>query len=173
MLIFCITVVIMLGFLDRAIRVGRVELLRMAAQNDISGLRDTLQDAAINGAVCPRDTLYQICSRLLDSTPEELSERRFYSIALRAFRDRVNPYYARIEKALKKPENSRYRSILDGFSSTMQTLHGKQHLIVYPLTIAVFQLRSVKPDVRLTTQEVKEALRNPRVSHSDIAQQPC
>lgn len=150
MLILFFSAVVMLSMLDRALRIGRVELVRLRTRHKLLALRDRLQEAVVTGAVSPDSPEFGMCMDLLESVAKYIHGLHIYaiigtSLVVESATDR---------KVQKLQANSRCKAVLDGFHKCMAEFYKEQHPIMYRLGCFAARVTR-KPPVDAKLQELR------------------
>lgn len=168
MLVAIVSVIIMLSMLDRAVRLGRLDLCRIRTKHKLLALRDTLQNAASTGAVGPGSRLYNFCSRIIEGLSSHLEDFNLYGMIAASFFAKPTPALEEIRESLERPENSRYQSILSGFHKCIMEFHEEQHCIAVPFLRWLGRLVPDQSNTlreELKSREVTAVLSNPKISN--------
>lgn len=135
MLVYWICIGAMLWMLDRAVRRGRLEVLMLRTRSKLMSLREALQDALLSGAV-QRNALYELIDSLFSNSAETLEYRNIFTLIAFALWEKNSPASCPvidISEALSRPENARYRSIMDGYHKCMRDFFKERHRVIVPL----------------------------------------
>jgi hypothetical protein len=136
MLIAVICFFTMLAMLDRALRIGRIELLIIDTRHELYSLRDLLRRSAISGSINANSPLFDYLDASLTWRAASLQHVTVYDVAgslLSSHAKDSQKDYEALREELDKPENSTLKAIHYSFTACMEHFLKTRHKLVLPL----------------------------------------
>jgi len=168
MFIATIAGIVLLGLLDRAIRLGRIELLIIRTRHKIFALRDLLRDSAIWGEVDPNTFEFDLLDGALTHgasmlRPLTLLDLIGFGLAQTLFHPEIDPVYMKFRERLKNTKDGRLRAIADSYGRCMYEFLEQRNRVGYATLSRLSHVVSkdndhrqiMKPDIK---QRAFEAL---------------
>jgi hypothetical protein len=149
MLIAVLACIIMLGMLDRAVRIGRVELLILRTRHKIFALRDLLRNSAIWGEIDPNRYPFDLIDQSLTKAAAGLKPLTFsdafgFGLSQLVFNPNLDdPFYApyfEFKRTIEKPEHHRLRAIADAYSKCIDEFIEERNRLGYTIASTIHHL---------------------------------
>lgn len=138
MIAFWGSLLFMVAMLDRATRIGRIDLLILRARRELYSLRNQLRWEGINSQVNMNSWVFDYLDTSLTRTAHSLPAFTVYAhlgnmIASRSEKTDRQQSYALLRKELARPENKRYRHLQEDYEYCLEHFLSERHKFAVPL----------------------------------------